>query len=74
MIYVLTAAGHHANWLRLHNMQHQVEEVTTLLHQRAASVFCESIPIANFLEKREAMFSDGKHFRRTDSSFVNFGD
>ena len=65
VVDVLCPAGHHSHRLRPDEQVHQIEEVTALLHQSAAGVSCESIPVADLAEKGEAMLANGNHPKRS---------
>ncbi len=56
VIDIHCAGAEHPNRLRRSDQPHQVEEMATFLHHRAAGVGVETIPVPNLLQERKPMF------------------
>ena len=68
VVHGLATAGQHPLRRRRNQQVHQVEEVATLLHQRAAGVAAEPVPVADLDEEREAVLANGHHVQCADSA------
>lgn len=61
MVHGLTGSRHHAHRLALHRKAHQIEEVAAFFDHCPAGVARETVPIADFFQKRKAMLFDRQH-------------